>query len=330
MPIIARRDGKGQSPPGRRPAVSRHRNGLLAGQSPEDAAVTALNTAGRAVLLAGLMVCIAMLFALQASFLYGVAVAVAVVIGLTMLASLTLLPAMLGFLGPKVLRRGERKMLAQQGRQVEQAGGFWLRWAEGLGRKPQLPAVLALAVIAVLAIPFLSMRVGLDDASADPPSSTTYQACQLLAKGFGSGFNGPLLVVGQVNSPPTRHASRRSVIRPAASRAWPRSPRRSSARRQGRGGRGVPDHRTTRGDRPRHGRRHLRRRLHHPHRLRPGRDAHARALQLVAARVAGPGLPRLHLEPAQPRARTQSCALPPCPRTVQPAPSRIAMALSRG
>ncbi len=183
--------------------VSRHRNGLLAGQTPEDAAVTALNTSGRAVLLAGLTVCVALLglFALQVSSLYGVAVTVALVVGLTMLASLTLLPAMLGFLGLKVLRRAERRMLAQHGRQVEQTGAFWLRWAEGLGRRPAIPAVLALAVIAILALPVLSFRTGLLDSSTDPASSTTYQAYQLLAKGFGPGFNGPLDVVGQVNSP---------------------------------------------------------------------------------------------------------------------------------
>ena len=183
--------------------VSRHRNGLLAGQTPEDAAVTALNTSGRAVLLAGLTVSVALLglFALQISSLYGVAVAVTLVVALTMVASLTLLPAMLGFLGPKVLRRGERTRLARQGRQVEQAGGFWLRWAEGLGRRPRSSALLALAVIVVLAIPFFSSRTGLLDASTDPSSSTTYLAYQLLAKGFGPGFNGPLEVVGQVNSP---------------------------------------------------------------------------------------------------------------------------------
>ena len=183
--------------------VSRHRNGLLAGQTPEDAAVTALNTSGRAVLLAGLTVCVALLglFALQVSSLYGVAVTVALVVGLTMVASLTLLPAMLGFLGLKVLRRAERRMLAQHGRQVEQTGAFWLRWAEGLGRRPAIPAVLALAVIAILALPVLSFRTGLLDSSTDPASSTTYQAYQLLAKGFGPGFNGPLDVVGQVNSP---------------------------------------------------------------------------------------------------------------------------------
>jgi putative drug exporter of the RND superfamily len=186
--------------------VSRHRSELLAGQTPEDAAVTALNTSGRAVLLAGLTVCTALLglFALPDPTLPGVAVNVSLVVGLTMLASLTLLSAMLGFLGPKVLRRAERTRLAQGGRQVEQAGIFWRRWAEELGRRPLIPAVAALAVIGVLAIPFLSFRTGSPDASTDPPSWTTYQAYHLLSKGFGPGFNGPLEVVGQVNSPADR------------------------------------------------------------------------------------------------------------------------------
>ena len=182
--------------------VSRHRNGLLAGQTPEEAAVTALNTSGRAVLLAGLTVCAALLglFALPDPSLYGVAVTVSLVVGMTMVASLTLLPAMLGFLGPKVLRRAERTMLRRDRRQVEQAGAFWLRWAEELGRRPLIPAVVALGVVIILAIPFFSMRAGLLDASTDQPSSTTYQAYQLLAKGFGPGFNGPLVLVGQVSS----------------------------------------------------------------------------------------------------------------------------------
>ena len=183
--------------------VSRYRNGLLAGQTPEDSAVTALNTSGRAVLLAGLTVGVALmgLFALQVTYLYGVAVPVTLVVELTMVASLTLLPAMLGFLGLKVLRRAERRMLEEQGHQVEQAGGFWLRWAEGLGRRPLIPGILALAVIAILAIPVLSMRSGLVDASTDPTSWTSYQAYQLEVKGFGPGFNGRLVLVGQVSGP---------------------------------------------------------------------------------------------------------------------------------
>ena len=85
--------------------VNRHRRELLAGRSPEEAAVRALNTSGRAVFVAGLTVCIALLgmFALGLTFLYGVSLGAAFVVLLTMLSALTLLPAMLGFYGPKAL-----------------------------------------------------------------------------------------------------------------------------------------------------------------------------------------------------------------------------------
>ena len=224
--------------------VSRHRNGLLAGQSPEDAAVTALNTSGRAVLLAGLTVSVALLglFALQISSLYGVAVAVTLVVGLTMVASLTLLPAMLGFLGPKVLRRAERRMLAGRGRQVEQAGGFWLRWAEGLGRKPQIPALLALAVIVVLAIPFFSSRTGAARRQRRPSRD---RLPGLPAAGQG--------IRPRVQRPPGGGRPDQQPRRPDPLRGVPRlSPERArrggghcattQPERQGRGGRGFPDH----------------------------------------------------------------------------------------
>jgi RND superfamily putative drug exporter len=183
--------------------VSRHRNGLLAGRSPEDAAITALNTSGRAVFFAGLTICIALLgmFALQVSFLYGVALSAAFVVALTMLASLTLLPAMLGFFGMKALRRRERQRLLADGPQPEEVQGFWRRWAERLSGRAEILSVVALGLIVVLALPFFSMRLGLTDAGNDPASSTTRQAYDLLAKGFGPGFNGPLQVVAEVKSP---------------------------------------------------------------------------------------------------------------------------------
>jgi RND superfamily putative drug exporter len=186
--------------------VSRHRNGLLAGRSPEDAAITALNTSGRAVLIAGLTICIALLgmFALQVSFLYGVALSAAFVVALTMLASLTLLPAMLGFFGLKALRRSERRRLNREGPQPEEVQGFWLQWAQGLSSRAGILSVLSLAVIVVLALPFFSMRLGLDDAGNDPTSSTTRQAYDLLVEGFGAGFNGPLQIVGKISSPDDR------------------------------------------------------------------------------------------------------------------------------
>jgi RND superfamily putative drug exporter len=183
--------------------VTRHRSGLLAGRTPEDAAITALNTSGRAVFFAGLTICIALLgmFALQVSFLYGVALSATFVVALTMLASLTLLPAMLGFYGMKALRRSERRRIEREGPQVEREQGFWLRWAQRIERRPQILSVVALSIIVVLALPFFSLRLGLTDAGNDPSTSTTRQAYDLLAKGFGPGFNGPLQIVGRINDP---------------------------------------------------------------------------------------------------------------------------------
>lgn len=107
--------------------VTRHRNGVRAGHSVEDAAVDALGTAGRAVLFAGITVVIALLgqFALGLSF---AAVAATVTVALTMLASLTLLPALLGLIGLKVLSRRHRRPISQSGPQREEVtSGPWYR-----------------------------------------------------------------------------------------------------------------------------------------------------------------------------------------------------------
>src|SRR3984893_18002746 len=101
----------------------------------------------------------------------------------------------------KALRRSERGRLAEQGPQPEQVQGFWLRWAKGLEGRAEILSFVALVVIGVLALPFFGLRLGLTDAGNDPASSTTRQAYDLLAKGFGPGFNGPLLIVGKVSSP---------------------------------------------------------------------------------------------------------------------------------
>ena len=183
--------------------VTRHRNGLKAGHDVEDATVNAVNTAGRAVFFAGITVCIALLgqFALGVSFLYGIAVSAAVTVALTMLASLTLLPALLGFFGTKVLSRRQRAQLRATGPADDDTTGFWHRWATAIEHRPVLPAVLALAAIIVIALPIFSLRLGLDDAGSDPPATTTHQAYNLLAKGFGPGFSGPLQLVAELPSP---------------------------------------------------------------------------------------------------------------------------------
>jgi len=182
--------------------VTRHRTGVKGGRTIEDAAVNAVNTAGRAVFFAGITVCIALLgqFALGISFLYGIAVSAAITVALTMLASLTLLPALLGFLGMKVLSRRQRAQLERTGPVAEQVTGLWRRWAKVVERRPVLPAALALAVVVVIALPFFSLHLGLDDAGSDSASTTTRQAYDLLARGFGPGFNGPFQLVAELRS----------------------------------------------------------------------------------------------------------------------------------
>jgi RND superfamily putative drug exporter len=183
--------------------ITRHRDGLRSGLSPEDAAVRALNTAGRAVLFAGGTVCVALLglLVLRLSFLDGMAYASVITVVLTMATALTLLPALLGFMGPRVLSRRERRRLAESGPQDGHTTGFWARWARFVSRRPIILALAAIVVMLTLASPVLSLRLGLSDAGNDPASSTTRKAYDLLAAGFGQGSNGPLLLVAQVGTP---------------------------------------------------------------------------------------------------------------------------------
>jgi putative drug exporter of the RND superfamily len=183
--------------------VTRYRQGLLRGLSGEDAVVEALDTSGRAVLFAGVIVCIAMLgmFALGVSFLYGVAVGTAIAVAFTVLAALTLLPAMLGFFGTRVLRRRERRALREGKLRTSDESAGWARWAGQIQRRPAAFAAVSAGVLVLLAIPFFSMRLGSADSGSDPAGSTTRKAYDLLAKGFGPGYTGPLQLVSQVSGP---------------------------------------------------------------------------------------------------------------------------------
>ena len=182
--------------------VTRHRNGIKAGMTPEEAAVRALNTSGRAVLFAGTTVCVALLglLVLNLGFLSGLGISAAITVLFTMATAITLLPALLGFLGPRVLSRRERRQLANDGPHEEGKKGWWARWAAFVSRRPRALVGGATIVMLVLAIPVLSLRLGLSDAGNDPASSTTRQAYDLLAQGFGPGFNGPLQLVAQGSS----------------------------------------------------------------------------------------------------------------------------------
>ena len=149
----------------------------------------AMNTAGRAILFAGATVVIALLgmFALGVSFLYGVAIAASLGVLLVLAASLTLLPALLMFTGKRVGRVRSRRS-----RPRETGAGFWFRWVGLIQRRPAWAALASTALLLVLAAPALGLRLGASDSGNDPTKQTTRQAYDLLAAGFGSGFNGPL------------------------------------------------------------------------------------------------------------------------------------------
>ncbi|MFJ8810311.1 MMPL family transporter [Streptomyces sp. NPDC102490] len=188
--------------------VTRHRRGLKRGLSVADAAADAVATTGRAVVFAGATVCIALLgmLILRLSFLNGVAVAASLTVLLTVAASVTLLPALLSYIGPRALNRRERRRLAEHGPEPEVPTGFAARWSAFVERHPKLLGALALVVITVIALPTLGLRLGTSDQGNDPKGTTTRQAYDLLADGFGPGVNGPLTLVTEVRGAEDRLA----------------------------------------------------------------------------------------------------------------------------
>ncbi|MER6411846.1 MMPL family transporter [Streptomyces humidus] len=188
--------------------VTRHRRGLKRGLPVAEAAANAVATTGRAVVFAGATVCLALLgmLTLRLNFLNGVAVAASLTVVLTVAASVTLLPALLSFLGMRALSRRERRRLADHGPQPELPTGLAARWSAFVERHPRLLGALALVVIAVLALPTFSLRLGTSDQGNAPKSATTRQAYDLLAEGFGPGVNGPLTLVTRVRGAEDRLA----------------------------------------------------------------------------------------------------------------------------
>ncbi|MER6285653.1 MMPL family transporter [Streptomyces sviceus] len=181
--------------------VTRHRRGLKRGLSVAESIENAVTTTGRAVVFAGATVCIALLgmLILRLGFLNGVAIAASLTVVLTVAASVTLLPALLSLIGMRALSRRERRRLAEHGPQPELPTGFAHRWSAFVERHPKLLGAIALLVITVLALPTLGLRLGTSDQGNDPRSSTTRQAYDLLADGFGPGVNGPLTLVTPVD-----------------------------------------------------------------------------------------------------------------------------------
>ncbi|MEU2226935.1 MMPL family transporter [Streptomyces sp. NPDC018347] len=176
--------------------VNRHRANLMAGTSVGESIATSLNTSGRAVVFAGLTVAVALLgmLTLNVGIINGMAIGAAVTVVLTVLAAVTLLPALLALIGPRVLSRRQRRALTAYGRCPEGEAGVWGRWAGRVGARPKVFGLAALAVLAALALPTLSLRLGAADDGNLPTTSTNRQAYDMIAKGFGPGYNGPLVL----------------------------------------------------------------------------------------------------------------------------------------
>ncbi|MCW3842480.1 MMPL family transporter [Micromonospora yasonensis] len=170
--------------------VTRYREALAAGRTPGDAVVAATGTAGRAVVFAGGTVVVGLCGLLLANlpFLRGLAVGSAATVAVTMVAAVTLLPALLGLLGHRIDRLSVH-------RRKESANPWSARWAGVVARRPVLATLAAALVLLGLAAPALGMRLGNPDASTQPRDTSAYQAHRILAQGFGAGFDATLSVV---------------------------------------------------------------------------------------------------------------------------------------
>ncbi|MCW2611291.1 MAG: hypothetical protein JWM15_2537 [Cryptosporangiaceae bacterium] len=182
--------------------TARHRQNLRQGIEPHEAAARAVGTAGSAVVFAGATVVIALagLSVVGIPFLTVMGLAAAATVLVAVLVAITLLPALLGFAGRRVLSRRERRAAEPVG-EHEEGSGF--RWAR-LVTHHRVPVVLAsVVVLAALAIPVTSMRLALPDAGTAPRGTSLREAYDLVSAGFGPGFNGRLAVVVSTDSPAT-------------------------------------------------------------------------------------------------------------------------------
>ncbi|HEV8568268.1 MAG TPA: MMPL family transporter [Actinoplanes sp.] len=185
--------------------VTRFREWRAVGLDPEAATVATLDTAGRSVLVAGGTVMVSMLglFAVGLPVMNGTAVVTMVATLVVMVAAITLFPALLGYLGRRIdrlrvpLGRRRPTQISADGHLVPAAG--WVRWSRLVRRHRVLATVASVALLLVLAEPFLGVHFGLPDEGNDPKNMSSRQAYDMLAEGFGPGANGPLLVVADMS-----------------------------------------------------------------------------------------------------------------------------------
>ncbi len=181
--------------------MNRYRQAVLHGHEPKRAAMESVETAGRAVLFAGSTVIIALLglFVLGINFFNGLAVGAAVTVLAVMLSALWMLPALLSLMGTKALA-WRLPWGKKPGSMVDRPEGrAWAHYGRVLQKRPIIPALVALAVVVVLAIPLFGLRQGFADDSGKPEGSSARIAYDLRAEGFGPGVNGPFLVVADLS-----------------------------------------------------------------------------------------------------------------------------------
>jgi len=225
--------------------VTRYRESRRRGNTCADATAEAINTAGRAVIFAGTTVVISLLgmLIMGVSFMNGLAIGASITVLFTMLASVTLLPALLGFVGDRVEVTRWRGVVsaglvavALVGYGLNQQWLLWaaplaalvlvagsfipalrqplatrrvktmhettaFRWSRLVQRRPWTSLVVGAGVLLVIALPVLDLRLGFADEGNYPADTTTKRAYDLLADGFGPGFNGPLTLVAAIDTP---------------------------------------------------------------------------------------------------------------------------------
>ena len=176
--------------------MSRYRHELAGGLEQDEAAGRAVGTAGSAVVFAGLTVVIALagLSVVGIPFLTQMGLAAAFTVVIAVAIALTLLPALLGLAGRRVLG-GRIPGLKTPDPEAADKPTVGRRWARFVTRRPIPVLLIAVFGLGVLAIPALDLELGLPDDSSAAPTSTQRKAYDMLSDGFGPGFNGPLMVV---------------------------------------------------------------------------------------------------------------------------------------
>ncbi len=191
--------------------TSRHRQNLVEGFSPDEAAGRAVGTAGSAVVFAGATVVIALagLFVVNIPFLTVMGLAAAGTVAVAVLVAITLQPALLGFAGRRILPRRLRKTDEPV---KEHTDGFGFRWARAITRFRVPVLLIGVIGLGALAIPAADMRIALPGASAGPVDSPARKAADLIEQSFGPGFNGRLALLVSTDSADTTKAKAQEAL----------------------------------------------------------------------------------------------------------------------